>query len=147
MDAFLDANPGLKTLAVFAPLPGEVDLFPCMIRRPDLCWVFPRVSGEALSFHAASPPEFPELAAGAFGIREPEAGLVEISVKAIDAFFCPGLAFDSCGGRLGRGRGFYDRVLLIARPDALKIGVCFPEQLVATTHPEPHDVPMDQVIC
>ena len=50
------------------------------------------------------------------------------------------------GGRLGRGRGFYDRMLAKARPDALKLGICFEIQLVADTFPEPHDVRMDHVI-
>jgi 5-formyltetrahydrofolate cyclo-ligase len=77
---------------------------------------------------------------------EPLPCLPELPVARIDAFFCPGLAFDSHGGRLGRGRGFYDRMLAQARPDALKVGVCFPRQLVSDTCPEAHDVRMDELV-
>ena len=64
----------------------------------------------------------------------------------IDVFLCPGLAFDLRGGRLGRGRGFYDRALALTGPGAYRIGICFSWQIVEDVHCEPHDVPMDEVI-
>jgi len=87
-----------------------------------------------------------QLMPGAFGVREPSPDLPVIPVKRIDAFLCPGLAFDPHGARLGRGRGFYDRMLSKARPGALKIGVCFPWQIVPDVFPEAHDVIMDEVL-
>lgn len=52
----------------------------------------------------------------------------------------PGLAFDSKGGRLGQGGGFYDAFLAQHRDAiALRIGVCFEEQL----HEAP--LPMDEL--
>jgi 5-formyltetrahydrofolate cyclo-ligase len=59
----------------------------------------------------------------------------------------PGVAFDSEGHRLGRGKGFYDSYL--SSPHAAriyKIGVCFPWQLVESVLTEPHDIQMDEVI-
>ncbi len=138
-------HPHLKTIAVFSALPGEVDLSDLVARHPDRRWVYPRVQGHHLAFHAVKNPAS-ELVAGAFGILEPRHALPEIDFVHIDAFLCPGLAFDARGGRLGRGRGFYDRMLAMARPDALKIGVCFPWQIVDDTFPENHDIPMDEVV-
>lgn len=139
--AWLAGRPEVRVLAVYSPLPGEVDLAPAIARRPDLAWVYPRISGDRLSFHSGE-----NWVAGPFGIREPAADLPEVPVDEIDAFLCPGLAFDASGGRLGRGRGFYDRMLARAKPGALKIGICFPFQLVPETFSEPHDIAMDLVI-
>lgn len=145
LDAWLSAHPGLRAIAVFAALPGEVDLTEFTARHPERRWVWPRVEGDDLRFHhVANPAE--QLAPGAFGVMEPPPETPLVPVGEIDAFLCPGLAFDARGGRLGRGRGYYDRLLAMARPDALKIGVCFPWQIVPDTFPETHDVLMDQVI-
>jgi 5-formyltetrahydrofolate cyclo-ligase len=143
--AWLSAHPERRTIAVFSALPGEVDLTEIVVSNPGRSWAWPRVEGDDLHFHQVENPDA-QLMPGAFGIREPSADLPVTAVERIDAFFCPGLAFDPRGGRLGRGRGFYDRMLAKARPDALKIGVCFPWQIVADTFPEAHDVIMDEVL-
>ncbi len=142
---YLAEHPDLAIIATFSAIPGEPDLTEITTLHPDRTWVFPRVSGDSLTFHAVRNPSL-DLAPGAFGIMEPLPTLAEIPAHGIDAFLCPGLAFDPRGGRLGRGRGFYDRILSEARPDALKIGVCFPSRLVPDTHSEPHDIHMDEVI-
>ena len=146
LDDWMSARPELRTIAVFSALPGEPDLTELTaLPRPGVRWVYPRVDGEHLTFHIVADPA-QDLIPGAFGILEPSPGLPEVTPSEIDAFFCPGLAFDPQGGRLGRGRGFYDRLLAQARPTALKVGVCFPHQLVPDTHSEPHDIAMDLVI-
>jgi 5-formyltetrahydrofolate cyclo-ligase len=137
-------HPDIATITTFSPLPGEVDLTPLAAAHPDRRWVYPRVLGEHLTFHAISHPQS-QLVPGAFGILEPPAHMPTVGIGEIDAFFCPGLAFDRHGGRLGRGKGFYDRILASARPDALKIGVCFPCQIVDNTHSQSHDIHMDAV--
>jgi 5-formyltetrahydrofolate cyclo-ligase len=145
IEAWLAAHPELQTIAVFSALKGEVDLTEVIAARPERRWVWPRVEGDDLHFHQVENPAA-QLTAGAFGVREPSPDLPVIPVYRIDAFLCPGLAFDERGGRLGRGRGFYDRMLAGARPGALKIGVCFPWQFVDDTFPEAHDVIMDEVL-
>lgn len=145
LELLLAGLPGLRTVAVFSALPDEVDLSGLASACPDRRWVYPKVSGSHLTFHAVENPAS-DLVTGAFGILEPPPGRAEVAVAEIDAFLCPGLAFDRRGGRLGRGRGFYDRLLAMARPDALKIGVCFPWQIVDDTFPENHDIAMDEVV-
>jgi len=142
---WLVAHPEVRTLSAFAALPGEPDLLPLLAEFPDRQWIFPRVENELLMLHPVADPSS-DLLPGAFGIREPSPALPIVGIEEIDAFLCPGLAFDPNGGRLGRGRGFYDRLLAQARPDARKLGIAFPFQLVANTFPEPHDVRMDQVL-
>jgi 5-formyltetrahydrofolate cyclo-ligase len=138
---WLTAHPALRTIATYSWLPGEVDLSESILARPDIFWVYPKITDDRLSFHHGR-----HLTRGSFGILEPQANTPEISISEIDAFLCPGFAFDPNGGRLGRGRGYYDRMLARARPDALKIGICFDFQLVPDTFSEPHDIPMDEVI-
>lgn len=142
---WLAARPALRTVALFAPLPEEVDLLPLVAWDPNRRWVFPRVCGAELRFHEACGVAA-DMSRGALGIREPSPGLPGVPLSEIDVFLCPGLAFDPTGGRLGRGRGYYDRALAGARPDAIKLGICHPIQLVADTFPEAHDVLMDEVI-
>jgi 5-formyltetrahydrofolate cyclo-ligase len=58
----------------------------------------------------------------------------------------PGLAFTRDGHRLGRGGGFYDRLLAGRANEAVKIGVCFSLQLVESLPVERHDVLTDLVV-
>jgi len=56
----------------------------------------------------------------------------------------PGIAFDLHGRRLGRGKGFYDRLLTEIR--GVKCGIAFDEQIVEKIPVEPHDVRMDFIL-
>jgi 5-formyltetrahydrofolate cyclo-ligase len=138
-------HPQVHTIATFAALPDEVDLTELVTLFPEKRWLFPRVDGEGVCFHASTDPAN-DLVRGAFGILEPSADSLIVSLDEIDAFLCPGMAFDHQGGRLGRGKGFYDRLLSQARTDAHKIGIAFPSQIIPNTHCEPHDILMDEII-
>jgi len=144
---WLNDHEDIQRLTVFSPLAGEPDLMPLLESFPNRTWCFPRVvDSNKLTFHHVKDPA-KELRPAAFGIREPSEQSPEIPISQMDAFLCPGMAFDKTGGRLGRGRGYYDRILAGARPDAWKTGVCFSFQIVETTYHEAHDVFMDFVIC
>ena len=138
-------HPQVHTIATFAALPDEVDLTELVTHFPEKRWLFPRIDGEGVCFHASADPTR-DLVRGAFDIFEPRADSVIVPLDEIDAFLCPGIAFDHQGGRLGRGKGFYDRLLSEARTDAYKIGIAFPSQIIPNTHCEPHDILMDEVI-
>lgn len=141
LDRWLGNHPAVTTLAAYAALPGEVELSATIQLHPERRWVYPKVVGNHLTFHCGD-----SLEPGKFGILEPAAGCEEIPLEEIDAFLCPGLAFDVRGGRMGRGKGFYDRLLAQARPGVLKIGICHEFQIVQDTFPEPHDVAMDELV-
>ena len=66
------------------------------------------------------------------------------SMSRKDLVFVPGIAFDLVGRRLGRGKGFYDRLLAGVRGH--KCGVAFDTQLVAEMPEEPHDMRVDSII-
>ena len=100
----------------------------------------PRVNGADLEL---LPYNESRLEIGSFHIEEPSGDEV-VPVDEIEMIVVPGVAFDRKGNRLGRGKGFYDRLLRSAR--AVKIGVGYEFQLVDELPAEPHDVPMDIVI-
>ena len=71
------------------------------------------------------------------GIRAPRldaAGARPIWPRELDAVLVPGRAFDRAGNRLGRGKGYYDRLIARLRPDARRatVGLGFREQLEDT---------------
>lgn len=78
-----------------------------------------------------------------FGILEPTGNEFN-DLDKIDMIIVPGVAFDKHNNRLGRGRGFYDK--LLATTNALKLGVCFNFQVVDHVPTEEFDFKMDEVI-
>ena len=77
----------------------------------------------------------------ALNILEPEN---PIKIKEVDVFLIPGVAFTASGKRLGRGGGYYDK-LLSKYPDTLKIGITFNERILQDLPTESHDISMDYV--
>jgi len=92
-----------------------------------------------------------ELEVGTYGILEPRLELraladKRVEVGQLDLVVVPGVAFDRRGARLGRGKGYYDRLLARVRPDTLLVAPAFECQLFPEIPAEPHDVYMDKVI-
>ena len=76
-----------------------------------------------------------------FGVLEPQGVPSDITP---DFIIVPGMAFDRDCNRLGRGRGFYDRMLRRCR-DSIKIGVALSCQLVDVVPTDIHDIAMDHL--
>jgi 5-formyltetrahydrofolate cyclo-ligase len=74
---------------------------------------------------------------GKFGVSEPLAECEPIPLDRFDLVLVPGVAFDVGGNRLGRGRGFYDRILAAA--SGVKCGVAYDFQLLDKIPAEAHD--------
>lgn len=85
-----------------------------------------------------------DLKEGAFHIWEPSGNLFT-DYNQIETAVIPGIAFDKDGHRLGRGGGYYDR-LLPHLSKAYKLGVCFPFQMLDALPHEEYDCVMDEVI-
>ncbi|MBR1969673.1 MAG: 5-formyltetrahydrofolate cyclo-ligase [Clostridia bacterium] len=84
-----------------------------------------------------------ELKTGSYGILEP-CNPVDFDKNEIDFCIVPGLAFDSSGGRIGFGKGYYDRFL--DGVNAYKIGICHKELFFANIPKDESDILMDEVI-
>jgi 5-formyltetrahydrofolate cyclo-ligase len=133
-----------RVVAAFAALPGEPDLHPfewCQSKTA----LLPRVEGEHLIFHAVENPA--QLKQGAYGVLEPDPDQCPVADPvSAEIIFVPGLAFTADGRRLGRGRGFYDRLLSTLPESVLRVGVCFASQVVTAIPSEPHDEEVDVVL-
>ena len=84
-----------------------------------------------------------DLREGAYHIMEPCGELFE-DVSAVDVAVIPGMAFTPDGVRLGRGKGYYDR-LLPRLTHAYTIGLCFPFQLLDSIPADTLDRKVDEV--
>lgn len=132
-----------QTILAYWPLPDEVDIRPLIRRLVEggNTVLLPRVTGET-TMELRRYTTLDDLHEGAFHIMEPT-GEVFGNEEQIDVALVPGMAFDAAGRRLGRGRGYYDR-LLAAHPGMYKIGICFPFQRVAEVPVDEHDIAMDE---
>ena len=131
-------------VAAFAALNGEPDLCP-WDWAAEKTVLLPRVEGDLLVFHQVYEPE--DLEPGAFGVMEPNPQKCPaIDPREAGIIFVPGLAFTSEGKRLGRGRGYYDRLLANLPPSALRVGVCFHSQIIDSIETEAHDEDVDLVL-
>lgn len=92
-----------------------------------------------------------ELVEGAYKILEPREELRRLPAKVVrpedlDLVMVPGTAFDPRGGRMGQGKGYYDRLLARARPGAPLVALAFDCQIFDEIPVAPHDVFMDLVL-
>ena len=135
-----------RTLLLYAALPEEAatDAIAREALRRGIRLVYPRsLASGALSLHAVG--SLGELRPGRYGIREPEAGPV-VPAREIDAALVPGLAWDRAGHRLGRGAGYYDRLLGDPGWGAFRCGVFFAVQEVPALPRDDWDVRLDAVV-
>ena len=130
-------------VALFSPLPDEVQIAEAVeVLARERRVVLPRVEGDVMRFYPFAPEVMRE---GSYGILEPLEG-EPVAPESIDVMVVPGVAFSSCGCRMGRGKGFYDKYMSQASFSAYKIGVCYAEQLSEALPCEEHDVKVDEVI-
>ncbi len=138
-------EPQGRMLAAFQPRIDEPDIRPFTeawrAHGGRLCLPVCAEDGEGnprLVFREIRDPAT-ELHRSNFGLFEPVEGTPVVAGDAIHIVLVPGAAFDRQGGRLGRGKGYYDR-FLDACPQALTIAPAFPWQIVEQVPEEPHDV-------
>ncbi len=140
IQAWMMPDPYL-TVLVFLPMAEEINLMPLV--EADLVSRFvatrtPDRDGELTVHELGGPLEVHRL-----GFLQPHDSASMVGPDEIDVALLPGLSFDLHGERLGRGAGYFDRLLLTMRPNARRVGVV-PAALVVDKLPtEPHDIAMD----
>jgi 5-formyltetrahydrofolate cyclo-ligase len=131
----------------YAATPGELDLSPLITEalQAGKRAALPGFVNETGTYQAFEISHLTrDCAPGKFGIAEPAAHCPPISLKRLDLVLAPGLGFDLSGRRLGRGQGFYDR--LLAGIAGAKCGVAFDLQVVAQIPAAGHDVSMNYIL-
>lgn len=87
-----------------------------------------------------------DLENGAFGIPAPRESCPEIPLAELDLVLAPGRVFDARGRRMGRGGGFYDRLLAAPELSAAVVALAFDCQVVDEVPHEPHDKPVAAIV-
>lgn len=107
--------------------------------------LLPVIEGNNLLLKFYSSDE--NLEVGKYNILEPSGESAFVNFDKIDFALIPGVAFDKKGHRLGRGKGYYDK--LLSHPsfaNVYKVGICFDFQLFENLPVEKHDVSVDEVL-
>ncbi len=140
------------TACAYVPIgaePGSVEMLDALARHADrvllpVARTTPDDGAVALQWGEYRPGE---LVTARFGLLEPGGPYLPAAVVAeAGVVIVPALAVDRRGTRLGRGRGFYDRTLVLRDPRAWLIAVVRDEELLDEVPSEPHDVPMTHAL-
>ncbi len=134
----------LHTLHTYLPMGVEVNIFPLIekllvLKKKIVC---PQAlpSRKMLNWTLQS---LDQLEDGIYGTQYPANG--QIYNGSYDLIIIPGLAFDIQGNRLGYGAGYYD-TFLKEHPEAIKVGICYPFQIIDRVPVEAHDECLDQIL-
>lgn len=132
-----------QTILMYYSLPDEVQTHAFVERwNQSKRIILPVVKGDELELRLYQGKE--SLKKGAYGIEEPIGPLLTDSdYNEIALAIIPGVSFDAEGNRLGRGKGYYDR--LLPQLSAHKIGICFQFQVADSLPAETFDIQMDEV--
>ncbi len=142
--------PGAEAVLVFMHIRDEVrttSLVAHLLQSGKKA-VIPYCAGDNLELYHLT--DLTELAPGVLGIPEPRASFRSLAERHVgpeelDLLAVPGVAFDTAGGRVGYGRGYFDRLLRKLRADAVSVGIAFQCQLFDRVPMESHDVPLGAV--
>ncbi len=136
-----------RSIFFYAPLAEELDVWPLvqdsLAAGKMVC--LPRFNPAINGYAACVIGNLEtDIAPGRFGVREPAPHCPVTPLNQLDLVLVPGVAFDLRGRRLGRGKGFYDR--LLADASGIKCGVAFDEQIVTEIPVEPHDISVNCIL-
>lgn len=133
-----------KTVAAYSAIGSEVSLSPIIFGSVKKIVLPVCVEGDTLVFKAVG--DETDLETGSFGILEPISSTPEIPPEEIDLILIPGAAFDKTGGRIGYGKGYYDRILPYLSEKCETVGVAYSLQIADEIETEPHDVKVSLIV-
>ncbi len=131
----------------YAPLPDEINLLPLLEQAltGGKAVALPGFVAETKVYAAFQIKVLArDCAPGRFGVLEPRPHCPAYPLNALDIALVPGVAFDAAGRRLGRGGGYYDR--LLTQIIGARCGVAFDEQLAPLIPSEPHDIQLNYIV-
>ncbi|MDP2167330.1 MAG: 5-formyltetrahydrofolate cyclo-ligase [Thermodesulfovibrionales bacterium] len=109
--------------------------------------MLPKVDMESSSLKIYEITGLEELQAGYMGIPEPASSPDKLrAADDADLVVMPGAAFDEHGGRLGYGKGYYDKMLSGMKKETLLIALAYEEQITGEIPIESHDTRVDAII-
>lgn len=136
-----------QTWALFGGLRNEPDLVTHLLPRLLECGL--RVCFFHIEKHELQPRvvhSVDDLKRGTMNVWEPQVHCAPVPVAELDVILVPGLAFTRTGARLGRGGGYYDRLLAQPQCRARRLAVAFEAQIIEDIPCEAHDQRVPQII-
>ena len=134
-----------KWIYGYMPIRNEADIRPFLVHllKKGKKIALPRVEGDTMEFYQIN--SFEDLEEGSYHILEPK----KESPKAEGGGFIliPGVAFDREGGRIGYGKGYYDKYFASHNQPLIKIGIAYTIQIVDTIPTTSLDVQLDGLVC
>ena len=127
--------------------PDEPDTLPILewLLKQEIQLAVPCVDSQNPELQHSQLSSIESLEKGNFGILDvPSNQRIDVDLTELELVLIPGIAFDLSGGRLGYGRGYYDRFL--EKTGAFRIGVCFGAQMVDQVPMESHDKRMQALV-
>ena len=131
----------------FMPLASEPDLTALILRllAANKILALPRFDSASASYEAVQVTDLStQLVRGRYGVLEPRPECSLIPLKELDLALVPGIGFSLNGGRLGRGKGYFDRMLCEVR--GCKCGVAFDWQVTVEIPSEQHDIHVNSIV-
>lgn len=134
-----------RLICAFLPLPTEPNISPLWADSGTASFCFPRIRGDRIDIIRIEDRDL--LSRADWRMADPAFDSCPIlDLSDVDTILVPGLAFAPDGRRLGRGGGWYDRLLASCDADTLTIGICFHTQLFADLPTEAHDRRVARVV-
>jgi len=142
-----------QTVLAYSSFGSEIDTLPLLLAvlGSGKTLLLPKVKRAAGGLEAYEVRNIEsDLRAGPWGILEPAPEICACRAPSEqELILVPGVAFDRQGGRIGYGRGYYDK--LLASCSSLNhfprtIAAAFEVQVVDAVPMEPHDVRIDMLV-
>jgi 5-formyltetrahydrofolate cyclo-ligase len=133
-----------KSICTYVSTPAEVNTHQ-IIREALLAKgsiIVPKIEGSELLLYSIR--SFEEIKIGSYGILEPQTRRAHVPIQSVDLFIVPAIAFGMDGSRLGRGKGYYDRLLTNIHVPI--IGLSYDRQICETVPHGAKDKKIDIII-
>lgn len=138
-----------KNIMCFVSFKNEVDthkFIKYMLKNNKNIYI-PIIDSKNKIMNISELKSFDELEKGFYGILEPKKEFIRITnPNILDIVITPGIVFAKDNYRIGYGGGYYDKFFANKELNALKIGVCFNEQIIEKVPYNEYDIPVDYII-
>lgn len=141
----LSAFQNADSFAIYHGMPDEVQTASFIEKWAARKTIYlPVICGDVIRLHQYKDSD--ALKPGVFGILEPATDALSEKARP-DLVIVPGVAFDRDLNRLGRGKGYYDK--LLSEPEmryVIRIGIGFSFQVVREVPTSPVDIRMHRIV-